>query len=696
MKYLILPLAFLFSCTLGHAQLNVFEIVSNSSSTSHMVQIAVNFDLASILQESEDVSLFAPSDEAIENYATELGMDLETFLTSDEAHELIQYHLTIGETVLFSEWESGNFIITELGTSMSLTSNNSGQYANYTSMVAPDFMALNGVVHLTAGVIMPVATVPEWLSASPSHNYANIALENSGLAEEFAELGTLTFFAPTDAAILDYIEANDMTIVDLLYGDGLEDFIRIHWVENTLLAALDLQETAIVDASSGDALYVTLGADGEVNVNNAVIQSADILIHNAIVHTVDAVIEPSYFISDALEDQGLTILNTLLDAMGLLETLGTPGAMTLFAPTDSALLTFLDLAGLELADVLADTDGTTEGLLYHLTQGLYMASDLEDGMSLTMASGESLQVTHTGDSIYVANGLVVGANFETDNGYLHIVDAVLLPPVEGCMDDTACNYDADAVLDDGSCYTLDVTYSVEDNACVNGMDGMLQIEVDGMDAGLTYSLDALGSMEPMLSDSGYFEGLQAGVYEAMVVDSLGCTASWSIEITEPDGDPLIMEASASGDDGLGSGVGSIDISGGTEPYTVYWFVLSTMETADSENLTAGEYLAVVIDSIGCKVSQEVTVEDVSAVDGMNQMPFTLSPNPTRGIIQIYDMETGLKSIDVMHSSGQHAMNQSSVTNASIDLDLSALSPGLYLIRVQSATSTQLRRVILTN
>ena len=157
-----------------------------------------------------------------------------------------------------------------------------------------------------------------------------------------------------------------------------------------------------------------------------------------------------------------------------------------------------------------------------------------------------------------------------------------------------------------------------------------------------------------------------------------------------------MEASASGDDGLGSGVGSIDISGGTEPYTVYWFVLSTMETADSENLTAGEYLAVVIDSIGCKVSQEVTVEDVSAVDGMNQMPFTLSPNPTRGIIQIYDMETGLKSIDVMHSSGQHAMNQSSVTNASIDLDLSALSPGLYLIRVQSATSTQLRRVILTN
>ena len=428
MKYLILPLTFIFSCTLGHAQLNVFEIVSNSSSTSHMVQIAVNFDLASTLQESEDVSLFAPSDAAIESYATELGMDLETFLTSDQAYDLIQYHLTIGETVLFSEWENGNSIITALGTSMSLTFNSVNQFANNTSMVAADFIASNGVVHLTDGVIMPVTTVSEWLSASPNHNYANIALENSGLVEEFEELGTLTFFAPTDAAILDYIDANDMTIVDLLYGDGLEDFIRIHWVENSLIAALDLQEGAMVEASSGDALYVAIGANGEVNVNNAQVQSADILIHNAMVHTVDAVIQPSYFLSDALEDQELTILNTLLEAMGLLETLATPGAMTLFAPTDSALLTFLDLAGLELADVLADTEGTTEGLLYHLTQGLYMASDLEDGMSLTMASGESLEVSHVGDSIYVANGLVVEANFETDNGYLHIVDAVLRIP----------------------------------------------------------------------------------------------------------------------------------------------------------------------------------------------------------------------------------------------------------------------------
>ena len=690
MKYLLLPLTFIFSCTLGHAQLNVFEIVSSSSSTSHMVQIAVNFDLASTLQASEDVSLFAPSDAAIESYATELGMDLETFLTSDQAYDLIQYHLTIGETVLFSDWENGNSIVTQLGTSMSLTFTNTAQFANNNSMVAADFLASNGVVHLTDGVIMPVNTVSEWLSASPSHNYANIALENSGLVEEFEELGTLTFFAPTDAAILDYIDENDMTIVDLLYGDGLEDFIRIHWVENSLIAALDLQEGAMVEASSGDALYVAIGANGEVNVNNAQVQSVDILIHNAMVHTVDAVIQPSYFLSDALEDQELTILNTLLEAMGLLETLATPGAMTLFAPTDSALLTFLDLAGLELADVLADTEGTTEGLLYHLTQGLYMASDLEDGMSLTMASGESLEVSHVGDSIYVANGLVVEANFETDNGYLHIVDAVLLPPVEGCMDDTACNYDSEAVLDDGSCYSLDVTYEITNNVCVDGMDGTIEIQTIGIESGLSFSLDASDGTEPMVNTTGSFDALEAGEYGVTVTDSLGCSTSWTVDITSPDGDPLVLNTNITGNDG------SLEITGGSEPYSVTWYVLGTLEVVAPEDLVAGDYLVVVFDALGCKVTDEVNIEPLSDVFDAEVLSMTLFPNPAEDVIQIGNMDVGVKSIDVIHSSGQTAMSQSSVTNASIDLNLSALSPGLYLIRVQSATSTQFRRVILTN
>ena len=688
MKY-ILTLTLLISCTLGHAQLNVFEIVSSSSSTGHIVDIAMNFDLTSTLEESPNVSLFAPSDAAIESYATSLDMDLETFLTSNKALELMQYHLALSETVLFSEWESGNSIMTELGTSMSITSGDLGNFANDTPMLVTDFLAVNGVVHLTDGVIMPSLTTSQWLSASPSHNYANIALQNSGISAEFEALGTLTFFAPTDGAILDYIDANDLTIVELLYGEGLEDFIRMHWIENDLLAAVDLLETTSIQASSGETLYVTLGLNGELSINNAEVQNADYLIHNAMVHSVDAVIQPNYFISDALTDEGLTLLNTLLEATGLLETLATPGSMTLFAPNDSAVLAFLDSNELDLESVLADEE-TSAAILYHLTQGLYMSSDLEDGMSLTMASGETLDVTISETEIHVANGLVIQADIATDNGYLHIVDAVLLPPVEGCMDESACNYDSEAVIDDGSCYSLDVTYEITNNVCVDGMDGTLQIQTIDIDSGLIFSLDAFGGMEPLVNTTGSFEALGAGEYGVMVTDSLGCSTSWTVEITSPDGDPLVLNTNITGNDG------SLEITGGSEPYSVIWYELGTLEEVDPEDLVAGDYLVVVIDALGCKVVDEVNIEPLSDVTGAAVLSMTLFPNPAQDAIQIGNMDIGLKSIDVIHSSGQTAMSQTLSANSSIELNISALSPGVYLIRVQSANSTQLRKVILTD
>jgi uncharacterized surface protein with fasciclin (FAS1) repeats len=690
MKVLLLSLTLLVSSTFAHSQLNVFEIISNGSSTGHIVNIAMNFDLANTLQESENVTLFAPSDNAIENYASSLGMELEIFLTSSEAHELIRYHLLLGEIFLFNELDDDYSILTELGTTMTLSSSNSGDVANNTAMLVSDFMATNGVVHLSEDVIMPSLTSGEWLSSSPNHNYFNIALQNSGLLPEFEQLGSLTFFAPTDGAILDYIDANDISIAELLYGEGMEDFVRMHWVEDTLLAAMDLQQTASIPASSGETLYISLGTSGEISVNNAQVQNADILIHNAILHSVDAVIEPNYFLADALVDENLTLLTTLLEATGLLEGLASPGSMTLFAPSDSALLAFLVLEDLTLDDVLADTEGTTEGLLYHLTQGLYMASDLEDGMVLEMASGEDLEVTFTETGIYVANGMVVQADIVTDNGFLHLVDAVLLPPVEGCMDDTACNYDSEAVIDDGSCYSLEVTYEITNNACVNGMAGAVQMEASGVENGVSFSLDALGGMEPMLNSTGIFDGLQAGIYEAMVMDSLGCSTAWTIEITSPDGDPLVVNTNITGNDG------SIEITGGSEPYSVTWYVLGTLEVIDPADMVAGDYLVVVIDALGCKVSDEVSIEPLSDIFDAAVLSMTLFPNPAQDVIQIGNMESGVKSIDIIHSSGQNALRISAFTNSSIELNLGTLSPGIYLIKVQSETSTQLRRMILTD
>ena len=222
------------------------------------------------------------------------------------------------------------------------------------------------------------------------------------------------------------------------------------------------------------------------------------------------------------------------------------------------------------------------------------------------------------------------------------------------------------------------------------MDGTIEIQAIGIDSGLSFSLDALGGMAPIVNTTGSFEALVAGEYGVMVTDSLGCSASWTVEITSPDGDPLVLNTNINGNDG------SLEITGGSEPYSVTWYVSDTLEEVNPEDLVAGVYLVVVFDALGCKVSAEVNIEPLSSVINSERLSMTLFPNPAQDIIQIGNLDAGDKSIDVIHPSGRIALSLRSFNNSTLELNLGTFAPGMYLIKVQSATSTQLRRIILTD
>jgi hypothetical protein len=97
----------------------------------------------------------------------------------------------------------------------------------------------------------------------------------------------------------------------------------------------------------------------------------------------------------------------------------------LFAPTDQA---FAD-AGIDLAalDTPEGKAALTDILLYHVHSGSVSAADITEGMMLPMVNGDnttlSLQTGINGANITLAD--VVGSN-----GIIHVIDAVLTPPVE--------------------------------------------------------------------------------------------------------------------------------------------------------------------------------------------------------------------------------------------------------------------------
>jgi uncharacterized surface protein with fasciclin (FAS1) repeats len=139
---------------------------------------------------------------------------------------------------------------------------------------------------------------------------------------------------------------------------------------------------------------------------------------------------------------------------GLVETISGPGPFTIFVPTDEA---FDRLSAGQQANLVTDPGKLAKVLKYHVVPGLYMADDLLDRIFLKTLDGPRLKVwadiyeapleagvETSGDalnyiarntvtvavreSIKINGGHVLQADVRADNGVIHIIDKVLIPP----------------------------------------------------------------------------------------------------------------------------------------------------------------------------------------------------------------------------------------------------------------------------
>ncbi len=118
-------------------------------------------------------------------------------------------------------------------------------------------------------------------------------------------------------------------------------------------------------------------------------------------------------------------LEAAVTAAGLVPTLQGPGPFTVFAPTDEA---FDALPPGTLAALLADIPALTNILLYHVVGANALSSDLSSGLSIETLQGENVNVVILNGTVYINNAKVTVADVVADNGVVHVIDAVLLPP----------------------------------------------------------------------------------------------------------------------------------------------------------------------------------------------------------------------------------------------------------------------------
>ncbi len=127
----------------------------------------------------------------------------------------------------------------------------------------------------------------------------------------------------------------------------------------------------------------------------------------------------------ASDSKDHTTLVAALKAVNWLDALANPGPFTVFAPVNAAFdaLPAGTVENLLKPENAAQLRGI---LLHHVLVSAYNPEDLVDGMSLGMLEGGPTTVTRTGDQIVVDGAKVVG-QVRAGNGWVYVLDAVLLP-----------------------------------------------------------------------------------------------------------------------------------------------------------------------------------------------------------------------------------------------------------------------------
>ncbi|WP_417352623.1 T9SS type A sorting domain-containing protein [Flavobacterium alkalisoli] len=149
---------------------------------------------------------------------------------------------------------------------------------------------------------------------------------------------------------------------------------------------------------------------------------------------------------------------------------------------------------------------------------------------------------------------------------------------------------------------LTTTLSGVNITCYNAANGSATVVAAGGVTPYTY-LWSNGETTSTISN------LTPGAYTVTVTDDNGCTSASTVIITQPQVLTGYIAQTNVACNGGGNGAATINVNGGTAPYTYVWNTGSTSQTI--AGLSAGSYSVTITDANGCQLVRNATITQPS-------------------------------------------------------------------------------------
>lgn len=428
-----------YPVTIQQVEGSIVEVAGNSDSFGFLIEAAVKAGLADFLSNEQNLTVFAPTDEAFLNLFAELGVSGIDDIDAATLASVLTYHVS-RDMYYYGDLTTGP--ISSLNTEspdklpLSLFVNAGSELKINDATVSfrdKDISASNGVIQVIDKVLLPPSVVD---IATYSDDFSSLvsAVVKADLAETLSSPGPYTVFAPTNDAFAALFAALGISSLDEVAMEDLTSILTYHVLgENVPSSSIT---EGMVNTVSGESVQITI--DGAVVLNGSVqVVVTDLQATNGVIHVIDAVLVPGMMKSNTIADiavsnSDFSILVEALMKADLVDAVADPSAeLTVFAPTNDAFVGLLNQLGISSLDDVP-VDDLRSILLYHVVGGKAMSTDLASGYypSLSTSNGSGMSIyINLEDGVRINNNSqVIAADIEADNGVIHVIDRVILPP----------------------------------------------------------------------------------------------------------------------------------------------------------------------------------------------------------------------------------------------------------------------------